>query len=413
MLGPPKEIYIIINNNSEDGKGLKMSEFETWKMLWEANAWNPDRRKEIIDAVCERGNSETLKWFWTDSSWTPAYRRKIIDAVCERGNSETLKWFWTESSSYPTYRSKIEKALLNSKKATNGIQPVFNSSANRRQIEILVLAANPTNTDRLRLDEEVRSIDEGIREGKLRDLFNVVSQWAVKVDALQGHLLRYTPHIVHFCGHGIETSEIILEDNQGYSHPVSKQALSELFVILKDNIRCVVLNSCYSEDQALAIGEHIDCVIGMSRVIGDKSAITFSKAFYRALSYGRNVEEAFNLARNQIDLSNLEEKDKPKLIALHINPREIIFARAHHKWDPASEQAYYTARDYLINESGILSQDKDEILKHFKILEEEGSKITPHKLRVGISWKYIKRKAPRKVISMLSSVIKDIISRSS
>lgn len=84
-----------------------------------------------------------------------------------------------------------------------------------------------------------------------------------------------------------------------------------------------------------------------------------------------------------------------------------------YKWKPMSERAYYEARDYLINKTEMLSQDKDEILKHFKIIKDEGNKITPHKLRVETSWKYIQRKAPYKVISLLSNVIEDIISRSS
>lgn len=35
-------------------------------------------------------------------------------------------------------------------------------------IKILFLAANPTDTDRLRLDEEVRAIDEALRESEQR-----------------------------------------------------------------------------------------------------------------------------------------------------------------------------------------------------------------------------------------------------
>lgn len=39
--------------------------------------------------------------------------------------------------------------------------------------KILVLSANPVNTDRLRLDEEVREIEEGLRRSKCREQFNV------------------------------------------------------------------------------------------------------------------------------------------------------------------------------------------------------------------------------------------------
>ena len=38
--------------------------------------------------------------------------------------------------------------------------------------KILILAANPKDTTRLRLDEEVREIKEGLRLSKKRDLFD-------------------------------------------------------------------------------------------------------------------------------------------------------------------------------------------------------------------------------------------------
>jgi hypothetical protein len=57
-------------------------------------------------------------------------------------------------------------------------------------IKLLFLAANPTDTDRLRLDEESR------------DQFELKTHWAVRADDLQELLMRYQPDIVHFSGHG-------------------------------------------------------------------------------------------------------------------------------------------------------------------------------------------------------------------
>ncbi|WP_243146823.1 hypothetical protein [Scytonema sp. UIC 10036] len=45
-----------------------------------------------------------------------------------------------------------------------------NSSIKR----ILILAANPTNTTRLRLDEEVREIETAIKQAQKRDQFDLV-----------------------------------------------------------------------------------------------------------------------------------------------------------------------------------------------------------------------------------------------
>lgn len=196
----------------------------------------------------------------------------------------------------------------------------------KKIIKILFIAANPKDTAPLRLDEEIRGIDQALLQVKYRDKFDFEQKLATRVDDLQSHLLRYEPDVVHFSGHGSSASEIILEDRSGESKPVSVRALSQLFSVLKDNIRCVILNACYSEPQAKAIAEHIDCVIGMSNAIEDEAAIKFSAAFYQALGYGRNVKTAFELGRNQIDLelNDLDEQDKPKLIALKSKPEEIV-----------------------------------------------------------------------------------------
>ena len=193
-------------------------------------------------------------------------------------------------------------------------------------IKILFLAANPLDTDRLRLDEEIRKIDRALQNSPSRERFEILQHWAVRVSDVQSLLLRHKPDIVHFSGHGSETSDIFLEDEQGESHAVPARALSRLFQLLKDNIKCVVLNACYSEKQARAIGKHIDCVIGMSRAIGDKSSISFAAAFYQALGFGKNVKTAFELGCNQINLERLSEADIPQFMCRIKSAAQKTFA---------------------------------------------------------------------------------------
>jgi hypothetical protein len=199
------------------------------------------------------------------------------------------------------------------------------NTAAESKVKVLFLAANPKDSTRLRLDEEMRSIDLALRQAEFRDKFDIDQHWAVRVADIQGYLLRHQPDIVHFSGHGSASSDIILEDNNGNSQTVSPRALSRLFSVLKDNIRCVVLNACYSEQQAQAIAGTIDCVIGMSTAIGDPAAINFAAAFYQALGYGRNVKTAFDLGCLQIDLDDLDEQDTPQLLALNVNPETVTF----------------------------------------------------------------------------------------
>ena len=128
---------------------------------------------------------------------------------------------------------------------------------------------------------------------------------------------------MHFSGHGSEAGEILLQDGNGLSRPVSERALGRLFSVLKDNIRCVVLNACFSRVQAEAIAQHIDAVVGMSKAIGDEAAISFSASFYQGLAYGRDLQTAFDLGCIQVDMENIPEDDTPQLITPRISAKEI------------------------------------------------------------------------------------------
>jgi len=67
---------------------------------------------------------------------------------------------------------------------------------------ILILALNPKNTERLRLDEEVKKIEQELERAPQRDQFRLVQKWAVTDVELRQALLDHKPEIVHFAGHG-------------------------------------------------------------------------------------------------------------------------------------------------------------------------------------------------------------------
>lgn len=181
------------------------------------------------------------------------------------------------------------------------------------KIRVLFLAANPMGTSPLMLDEEIRAITHRTRLAEYRDLIEIVSGWAVRPDDLLLLLNQHQPHIVHFSGHGNEQGIILKADN-GLSAIVRAEALRALFATLKDNIRVVILNSCYSKLQAESIAEVVDCVIGMNTTIGDKAAIVFASAFYQAIGFGRSVQEAFEQGITALLLENTHSEDEPELL---------------------------------------------------------------------------------------------------
>ncbi|WP_236739242.1 CHAT domain-containing protein [[Phormidium ambiguum] IAM M-71] len=179
--------------------------------------------------------------------------------------------------------------------------------------KILFLAANPKTTPPLRLDEEVRGIEDGLQRAKHREQFDLKQRWAVRVDDLIRALLDEKPQIVHFSGHGAGNDGLVLENETGQTQFVNAEALAGLFQLFANHIECVVLNACYSEVQAEAIAKHIPYVIGMNKAIGDRAAIKFAVGFYDALGAGESIEFAYQIGCNTIRLAGITENLTPKL----------------------------------------------------------------------------------------------------
>lgn len=181
--------------------------------------------------------------------------------------------------------------------------------------KILIISANPKNTDKLRLDEEMREIQAALKQSKNREQFQTVTLLAVRVEDLRRALLEYQPTIVHFSGHGSGTNGLALENNSGEIQLVSTESLARLFGLFQSQIECVLLNACYSQVQAEAIHQHIDYVVGMNRAIGDVAAIEFAIGFYDGLFAGRSYEECFEVGCASINLQGIPEHSTPQLKA--------------------------------------------------------------------------------------------------
>lgn len=120
---------------------------------------------------------------------------------------------------------------------------------------------------------------------------------------------------MHFSGHGSRASAgITLHGPDGGSRAVSAAALRHLFDSAGDGVKLVVLNACYTEEQAVAINETVDCVVGMSDAIEDESARVFAASFYRAIAFGKSVRKAFEQGLAAIGLEGLQGEHVPRLL---------------------------------------------------------------------------------------------------
>lgn len=192
------------------------------------------------------------------------------------------------------------------------------------KLTILFLAANPMDAGVVRADKEYKAISAALLASQYSARFDLRSEWAATYDILQNRLLHYMPHIVHFAGHGDESGQLLLMDADNKSKPVPTQALASLFAAIGDNIRCVVLNACYTEGQAQTIAQSVDFVVGMSDAFPDKAAADFAAGFYTGLGFGRTVRTALDMGCNRIDLAGIAGGDQPQLIARRSDPAKTV-----------------------------------------------------------------------------------------
>lgn len=169
-------------------------------------------------------------------------------------------------------------------------------------VTVLFLASNPTTTSGLDLEEELRAVENELRSTKLRDRIELVARHAVRPDDLVRYLRSEKPRILHFSGHG-SPDGLILRNDIGSHQTVSGASLRRL--LEGRGVELVVLNSCFSADQANEIVKSVPVVVGTSAEVDDEAARRFACAFYRCIGDGLSIRDAFRDGGDAVELHGL------------------------------------------------------------------------------------------------------------
>lgn len=182
-----------------------------------------------------------------------------------------------------------------------------------QNITVLFLASNPTDTNSLKLDEEVREIQQRIRLSEYRDSISFQSRWAVRSSDILQAIDETNPTIIHFSGHGTDVGDLVLMNTDGSAKIVSKEAITAAISTASDTVRLVVFNACFSESQAANIVNSIDAAIGMSDSVRDDAAVVFAAQLYSSLGFGHSIQKAFLQAKAALMLEGIPGADIPHL----------------------------------------------------------------------------------------------------
>lgn len=175
-------------------------------------------------------------------------------------------------------------------------------------ITVLFAAASPDDTEQLRVEKEMREVREALELSHGRDRFRLEVRPAQRPHDFTRALLQLRPRVVHFSGHGIDqTGELCFEDSAGCTVAASPRGLRGIFAGLGGAVECVLLNACFSHQNAEAIAESVPYVIGNPTAVADEAAIAFSVGFYQALGAGMGIPEAHGWGCSYMQVAGLEE----------------------------------------------------------------------------------------------------------
>ncbi len=209
---------------------------------------------------------------------------------------------------------------------------------------ILFLAANIHSKKQLNLGKELREITDALKFAPHREQLFLSSLWQIRPQDIRRAMLDYRPEIVHFSGHGgldddlkeeSNTAEhdsaekpergakrrakladiwtakgnIFLVDNEDNPRPYSAEELGEALSSFSQNLRCLVLNGCFTFSFITTLSKYIPHIIATIDTISDTSAIDFARGFYDAIGAGEKYEKAFRLGRKAIGWDGKGDKE--------------------------------------------------------------------------------------------------------
>ncbi len=192
------------------------------------------------------------------------------------------------------------------------------------RITVLILTAEPDGEDRLRVDRELREIQEQVRSSELRDSIAFEHRHAVRFGDLIQHLNETDPDVIHFSGHG-SRGGIALHAEDDTTRELTNEQLDQVLGIAPKPLKLVVFNSCNSADQARVAVGHAAAAIGMDEPIGDEVARVFAGQFYNSLGFGRSLGLALRQAMLYVEMQLDHTSGEPTLLlAEGVDADELI-----------------------------------------------------------------------------------------
>jgi CHAT domain len=197
----------------------------------------------------------------------------------------------------------------------------------RKKLVVLLLTSNSLPGQPLRVDAEVRRVQEAVRGSKFAENVQVEYRPAADLKSILDGLNDYQPQVVHFSGHGSKTDLVTdtgTVDAALANDKLSYSLLGQALAATDHPPQIVMLNSCWSSAARKVIPPSVDFLVSMSVPISDIAAAAFAPQFYAALASGQSVSSAFKQGAVAVSAASLSEAATPELHCNGADPAKTV-----------------------------------------------------------------------------------------
>lgn len=174
-------------------------------------------------------------------------------------------------------------------------------------LRVLYLTANPEMN--LRVDVEVRQVQQAVKAALHRDQVHIVPRVAATPEDLLDGLNDLRPHVVHFSGHA--GGAALVFDNASIETPegraITFDLLARALAATATPPVLLVLNGCDTLEGAEVLLDTTPVVVAMATEVTDLAAATFAARFYAAIASAQSVQAALEQGALGVDFLGLHE----------------------------------------------------------------------------------------------------------
>jgi len=187
---------------------------------------------------------------------------------------------------------------------------------------ILFVAASPVDQRRLRTEAEFEAVRDELRQSDARGHYHIDCCFAATVDSLEHALVRVKPHYLHLSCHG-EQGDLILAGEAGRQSKIRRQDAIDLLLKSRQLKGCIIL-ACEGGPIAEALVPAVAYSVGLAGALSDRASLAYSKAFYRSLFGGEDLQTRHERGLGAINRLETVEECRPELFTAALSAAPVL-----------------------------------------------------------------------------------------